>query len=88
MKQVAATLCSLVTHPRDEAFQFGGGEFAVALCITDPTGANIVAEIMRKTIEEMPLNIEKQPTIITISSGVSVFAPLIWLPRICSRALY
>lgn len=73
LQNVAKTLRALATRPSDEAFRYGGEEFAVLLSNTNIEGVIIVAEKMRKAIEKLPLNIDGETCVITISAGVSAY---------------
>ncbi len=73
LQNVAKTLRALATRPSDEAFRYGGEEFAVLLSNTNLEGVIIVAEKMRKAIEKLPLNIDGETCVITISAGISVY---------------
>ncbi len=70
---VAQTLQTLATRPRDMVFRYGGEEFAVILTATNLNGATTVAEKMRMTIEQSPIQIEDETCIITISAGISIY---------------
>ena len=58
----------------DTLFRFGGDEFAAILVETDDHTARIVAERIRKVIEEHPF-LEKQgtPSFVTVTTGFATF---------------
>ncbi len=63
----------IIMHQRksDISARFGGEEFVILLPNTSLYGANIVAENLRKSVEESQININKNTTIqYTISLGV------------------
>ena len=58
----------------DMACRYGGEEFTVMLCGTDKEGAFLVAERIRKRIEDSVLSYEGNEMKLTISGGISVFS--------------
>jgi diguanylate cyclase len=54
--------------------RFGGEEFVALMPETSTSEAKIVAEKMRRKIEESPFNFKKEPVQITVSFGISEFA--------------
>ena len=56
------------------ACRYGGEEFTVMLCGTDKEGAFLVAERIRKRIEDSVLSYEGNEMKLTISGGISVFS--------------
>ena len=75
LQMVAKSLDSLAKRPRDEVFRYGGEEFAVLLNQTTLTGAKIVAEKMRGSVEALQCNFNDEKMTITVSAGVSVYNP-------------
>jgi diguanylate cyclase (GGDEF)-like protein/PAS domain S-box-containing protein len=77
LKKVAAALNKAINRPGDMVARYGGEEFVVVLPGTDAGGAVLVAENLRKRIEE--LNIEhvnsKHGGHVTISLGVATIIP-------------
>ncbi|MBD3386238.1 diguanylate cyclase [candidate division KSB1 bacterium] len=76
--QVLRTIASLMKkniRDIDFAARYGGEEFTIVLSQTDKPGAGIVAEKIRKLVEEHPFEFqEKQPNgNLTISMGVATF---------------
>jgi two-component system, cell cycle response regulator len=59
--------------PRDYDWcaRLGGEEFAVVLPQTDLAGAAVVAERLRKAVEELPIHLSRGVRSITVSIGVS-----------------
>ena len=67
---------SLQVNLRDTDFiaRFGGEEFVALMPETSCEEAKIVAEKLRKKIENSPFNFKKEPVQITISFGISEFS--------------
>lgn len=72
LQQIAQTLQDLVRH-EDILARYGGEEFVVLLRETDTPGAAILAERMRKVIEEKVIHFEEHVIQITISLGIATF---------------
>ncbi len=72
---IANILTELIRRPSDAIARYGGEEFAIILPDTDANGANIVAERIRATIEDTPLESEKGSIRITASLGYSTCLP-------------
>lgn len=76
----------------DIAGRYGGEEFAVILMGTDATGAKVVAERLRKTVEALTVTYEEKTIQFTISLGVSELSeritdPTMWINN-ADRGLY
>lgn len=72
LKIVAQALNKVITRKGDFIARYGGEEFAVVLPGTDNTGANIIANKMLKTVQELKIPHEKSVNgIVTISIGVT-----------------
>lgn len=67
---------SLQSNLRDSDFiaRFGGEEFVALMPETSAKEAKLVAEKLRKRVEESPFNFKKEPVQITASFGISEFA--------------
>ncbi len=75
--RVARAITYSVKRPIDFAARYGGEEFAVILPDTDSEGAIVVAEDIRKCIEELSLKHEysKAGDCVTLSLGVATAIP-------------
>ncbi|MCK9445024.1 MAG: diguanylate cyclase [Tissierellaceae bacterium] len=71
LKVVANTIKETVGRPGDLVARFGGEEFIVLLSNTDCNGATLVAEKIRKAVEEEIIELEDALTSVTVSLGVS-----------------
>ncbi len=67
---------SLQRNLRDSDFiaRFGGEEFVALMPETAAKEAKVVAEKLRRKVEESPFNFKKEPVQITISFGITQFA--------------
>lgn len=74
---VAKTLLSSINRPIDLVTRYGGDEFMAVLPDTDMEGALLVAERMRKGIEQLALkhNYSEISSWVTISIGVAEIIP-------------
>jgi diguanylate cyclase len=66
--------------------RFGGEEFVALMPETSTNEAKVVAEKMRRKIEESPFNFKKEPVQITVSFGISEFAEGETADEVFSRA--
>lgn len=75
--RVARAISSNIQRPIDFVARYGGEEFAVILPDTDIQGAIVVAEEIRKGIEELSLTHEysEAASFVTLSLGVSTIIP-------------
>ncbi|MEC4726148.1 sensor domain-containing diguanylate cyclase [Shewanella sp. D64] len=71
LRLIAQTLKEKLKRPADLVSRFGGEEFAIILPNTDELGAERVAELIRKTIDNLPIIWENIDIPLTISIGVS-----------------
>ncbi|MEM6486486.1 MAG: GGDEF domain-containing protein, partial [Pseudomonadota bacterium] len=76
----------------DEVFRFGGEEFVVVLPETGADGAELVAEKIRESIQELSGSAPEWPCPITVSGGIATLAgkdhDLEGLLRSADTALY
>ncbi len=75
MIRIAEVIEDVIKRPGDIAARYGGEEFVVLLMNTTEEGAAIVAEEIRRRIEELGINNEGMKTVITVSLGLSSFIP-------------
>jgi len=77
--KIAKTIASNVKRPLDFAARYGGEEFAVILPETDEEGAMVIAETIRKNIEELNLTHEHSSVApyVTLSLGIETISPKI-----------
>ena len=95
LKQVAAILRNSVNRKTDIMARYGGEEFAAILPVTDLDGAVSIAELMRKSVEELsiPHAQSSADRHVTISLGVASMIPVKEIPAVtiiqnADRALY
>jgi diguanylate cyclase (GGDEF)-like protein len=75
LKSVAEVIKNVVKRTGDLVARFGGEEFIVMLLNTTEEGAIIVAEDMRKKIEDLRIKNAAADSVITISLGVAAVIP-------------
>lgn len=76
LKTVATAIRSRVKRATDMVARYGGEEFAVVLPSADETGAMIIAEDIRKYIEDLAIEHKSAPGgRLTISLGVAAVVP-------------
>jgi diguanylate cyclase (GGDEF)-like protein len=77
LQRVARTLTDEVNRPGDLVARYGGEEFVVLLPNTSLEEAGIVAERIRKAIEDLqiPHAFSKTSTVVTISLGIASLIP-------------
>jgi len=75
--KVAKTMSSSVKRPLDFVARYGGEEFAVILPETDEEGAKVIAETIRKNIEELKITHEHSAAApyVTLSLGIETMFP-------------
>ncbi|MDD2717748.1 MAG: diguanylate cyclase [Candidatus Wallbacteria bacterium] len=91
LRHVAKTTAGVIRKEIDFVARYGGEEFAVVCPGTPYEGALKLAERIRKTIEDNPLNHEKKPLKVTCSLGVSHLIREMGVERfieIADQALY
>jgi diguanylate cyclase (GGDEF)-like protein len=74
LKSVARTVRESV-RASDMIFRYGGEEFVIVLSNTEIAGAALLAERIRRAIENMGLSIESQCVRVTASLGVTTLNP-------------
>ena len=77
LKLVAETLAASIRRPGDLVARYGGEEFVCVLPETDKEGAITVAELFRKSIDNLKIKHEKSQVSnhVTISLGVATTIP-------------
>lgn len=73
--RIAEGVKSVIKRPGDLAARYGGEEFVVMLMNTTAEGAAIVAEKIRRRVEQLGIENEEMQTVITVSLGVSSVVP-------------
>jgi len=78
LRTISQTIRSLAQHrPGDLVARYGGEELAVLLPNTDVVGAFIVAEKIRKTIQQLEIEHSGNPIgMVTISAGIGSQVPM------------
>lgn len=73
LQKVAGAIAASVKRPFDLVARYGGEEFACVLPQTDPAGALLVAEVIRKSVEKLgvPHKNSKTGSVVTLSVGVA-----------------
>lgn len=71
--EIARRLRSVIREQVDMVARYGGDEFAVVLSETNPDGIAIVAERLRKAVEEPPITVGQLTANLTISAGVAIY---------------
>lgn len=75
LKIVAKVIKNTLKRPGDFIARFGGEEFVVLLYNTTEEGATIIAEEIRKSIEDLGIENKGIDSVITVSLGVSAVVP-------------
>lgn len=76
LRVVARAIDALAVNPTDIVARYGGEEFALILRDTDPQGAMIVAERIRKGVESLRIpHLACATGIVTVSVGVATQRP-------------
>jgi diguanylate cyclase (GGDEF)-like protein len=81
-----AEICNQALRPHDILARYGGEEFILTLPHTDEEGARVVAERIRKAVEQLELPAASGPVRFTVSIGVSIYKKDLTLERIVERA--
>ena len=69
--QTVARRCKGAVREIDILGRYGGEEFVSILLETDLHGANMVAERLRRCVEEPPIETERGPLSVTVSIGIA-----------------
>ncbi len=77
LRSCAARFSEHMLRPADLVARYGGEEFCVLLPNTDATGAEVIAEALRKSVESMQIATggEREYEWLTISLGVATIVP-------------
>ena len=75
LREVAKRLQDAMRWPSDQVARYGGEEFCAVLPETDLAGARVVAERIRRSIEETPIALQDCTINITTSIGLVVEIP-------------
>jgi two-component system, cell cycle response regulator len=74
LKRVADVICENL-RPGDMAYRYGGEEFLVVLPEQDLRSATIVAERLRRRVEELAIPHRAKKAVMTISVGLAALSP-------------
>jgi len=95
LRRVARAIRECCERPGDLAARFGGEEFVVVLPSTSPTGARLLGENLRRSVEKLAIPHEKgtHDGRVTTSIGVATIVPVLdksptWLIERADQALY
>ena len=95
LRKVAQAIKISCERPGDLPARFGGEEFVVVLPATSPAGARLVAENLRRAVEELAIAHGKSSTgaTVTVSLGCATTVPkrdksTTWLIERADQALY
>lgn len=75
--KVAKAMASSIKRPLDFVARYGGEEFAVILPETDEEGAKVIAETIRKNVEDLKITHEHSTAApyVTLSLGIETMLP-------------
>jgi diguanylate cyclase (GGDEF)-like protein len=73
--RIAEAIKDVIRRPGDLAARYGGEEFVVMLMNTNGEVVEIVAEKIRRKVEELGIKNEKINTVLTVSLGVASIIP-------------
>jgi diguanylate cyclase (GGDEF)-like protein len=73
--RIAEAIRGVIKRPGDLAARYGGEEFVVMLMNTTAEGAAVVAEEIRKRIEDLGIENEETENVITVSLGIASVVP-------------
>jgi diguanylate cyclase (GGDEF)-like protein len=74
LQKIGESILSLI-RKNDVAARYGGEEFAIVLPETDLKGGLVIAERIRKAIEQLAIPADKNTIKVTVSMGVSAYQP-------------
>ncbi len=77
LRQLAMVLRQELSRPADLACRYGGEEFAALLPETDPSGAQLLAERLRRRVEQLAVPLEHEVAHFTVSVGVASATPCV-----------
>ncbi|MCL2840159.1 MAG: diguanylate cyclase [Defluviitaleaceae bacterium] len=75
LKTVASIMSDALVRECDNVYRWGGEEFVILLPSTDIDGAMIVAENIRDTIAQTPIDLGDKNVFVTVSTGVGSIVP-------------
>lgn len=77
LREVACAILGALNRPFDHVARYGGEEFAVLLPETDVEGGKVIAEHVRKTIEDLQIEnkLEGKSNVVTVSLGLNCEQP-------------
>jgi two-component system chemotaxis family response regulator WspR len=77
LRQVASAIDTSCHRPADLAARFGGEEFAMILPSTSPGGARLLAEKVRRAVEDLriPHDVSSAADRVTVSVGCATIVP-------------
>lgn len=75
LKHIANIMVDVLKRPQDEVCRYGGEEFAIILPNTEQSGAEMVLESIRQSIEQSPMVSDPVTVDMTISIGLTTLAP-------------
>lgn len=75
LKRVAQAIENAITRPSDAAARYGGEEFAVILPETGVEGALHVAENIRRSVEQIRIEVGEARVQVSVSIGVAILTP-------------
>lgn len=77
LKQIGGALAGIVGRPGDLVARYHRDQFAIALASTESSGAQTIAERVRRAVEalQVPAARDASATVVTVSVGVSTIVP-------------
>lgn len=74
LREVARTIERCIRRPADLAARYGGEEFQVVLPETELSGARLLAERIRASVQQMP-SFDSDARPVTVSIGIGLYTP-------------